>query len=102
MEAQEAASERGRDQAQEARRRREHTPLRSGEEESGRNRGRDGQEPEEERGGGEGSGQAAKKEACGWGLPQEAGDRTRPALSRGAAASPAPDRGASGRAGMCL
>lgn len=37
---------------------------------------REGQEPEEERGGGEGSGQAAEKEACGWGLPQEAGDRT--------------------------
>lgn len=89
VEAQEAASERGRDQAQEARGHREQTPLRSGEEENGRNQGRDRQEPEEERGGGEGSGQAAKEEACGWGLPPAGswGQDPAPALSLGAEAS---------------
>lgn len=92
MEAQEAASERARDQAQEAGvwggGHREQTPLRSGEEESGRNRRRDRQESEEEREGGEGSGQAAKEEACGWGLP--AGSWGQDLLSLRAAASPPP------------
>lgn len=54
---------------------------------SGRNQRRDRQEPEEERGGGEGSGQAAKEEVCGWGLPT--GSWGQDLLSLRAAASPA-------------
>lgn len=107
-EAQETVSERGRDQAREARGPENRLPSEVQKRRAeGTEGGTDRSPRRKEEGEREGSGPATKEEACGWGLQAGSGGRSwfhcRLPSEAGAAASPGgTGLGTSGQAGMCL
>lgn len=107
VEAQETVSKRGRDQAPEARGPENRLPSEVQKRRAeGTEGGTDRSPRRKEEGEREGSGPAAKEEACGWGLQAGSGGRSwfrRLSSEAGAAASPGgTGLGTSGQAGMCL